>query len=193
MSEIKKLNSFSVSCNIYRPWDGCSLTLYNEDADGNTSDDVYIDLSPKEIDSLIKMLSYGKEITLKSLVGAHVLSGIETGETEVNGKEAECVWFELDGKTYEVAEDPDDGYRSYLGKINKVYKRCRYRIPDIPVICVLNDKDNESGEECEILEFKDAKNDNIILRIGTANTDDYYPYCVIEYIPENMSCNVKKY
>lgn len=41
----------------------------------------------------------------------------------------------------------------------------------------------------DILVFVDVKNGKEILKVGTGNTDDYYPYCVLEYTPENLSCN----
>ena len=44
-------------------------------------------------------------------------------------------------------------------------------------------------ENNDILVFVDFENGKEILEIGTGNYDDYYPYCVLNYYPENMSCN----
>jgi hypothetical protein len=44
-------------------------------------------------------------------------------------------------------------------------------------------------EKNDILCFTDVLSNEVILKIGTGNTNDYYPYCVMEYTPENMYCN----
>lgn len=54
-------------------------------------------------------------------------------------------------------------------------------------VCVRIAKDG--GERNDILVFHDVMNGKEILAIGTGNFDDYYPYCVLEYTPENMFCN----
>ena len=55
-TEIKKLNTFSISGNFYE--NTCVLNLYNWDDDTEIeSDSVYIELTQKDIRSLIKCLS----------------------------------------------------------------------------------------------------------------------------------------
>lgn len=55
-TEIKKLNAFSISGNFYE--NTCVLNLYNWDDDTEIeSDSVYIELTQKDIRSLIKCLS----------------------------------------------------------------------------------------------------------------------------------------
>lgn len=53
-TEIKELHHFSVGGNIYENL--CHLSLYNEDEQGIESDTVVIELTQKDIRSLIKCL-----------------------------------------------------------------------------------------------------------------------------------------
>ena len=131
----------------------------------------------------------------RKLAGKHVLSGIETGqvERETWGYRTELhgyVKFTLDGVTYMAEEDPDDGYRSYMKDLVIVEEPCKIRIPEVPVICRM-----ESGGNCKkanVLTFIDAENGKDILAIGTDYSDEWYPCCVMRYMPENMSCNEGK-
>lgn len=136
------------------------------------------------------------EIGLKDLVGRHILSGIETGQVKrtIFGYEEECnyIKFTLDGVHYMAVEDPDDGYRSYLYDLEISDTPCRYPLPDVAVECHMRPDDVEHYEVNDILVFVDVKNGKEVLAIGTGNTDDYYPYCVLDYIPENLSCNEGK-
>ena len=63
-------------------------------------------------------------LNLSDLVGAHVLSGIETGVRAFDDsfwcETSNYIKFTLDGITYMAVEDPDDGYRSYMGEILQV-------------------------------------------------------------------------
>ena len=130
---------------------------------------------------------------LKDLVGKHILQGIELG-TEPNPgdwndfEQRNFILFRLDNVTYKATEDPDDGYRSYMNELRIVEDVIpRVILPDIEVVgCMLTDSKWEIND---IIEFHDAKNGKCVLAIGTGNTYDYYPYCVLEYKPENLACN----
>lgn len=122
-------------------------------------------------------------VELEDLVGKHILSGIETGNIGSSG----YVGFTLDGVTYRAVEDTCDGYRSYMEDLVVVEQPCKIRLPDIEVVCCMLDDDPHPDDD--VLVFIDALNGKTILKIGTENTKDYYPYCVMEYTPENMSCN----
>ena len=122
---------------------------------------------------------------LKDLVGKHLLSGVDY----TNGSDGEMnVLFCLDGVTYEAREDPDDGYRSYMKDLKTTKKRCTNEFPAQPVVCEWTDSESNYGVD-DILLIKDAKNGLVVLKIGTCNTNDYYPWCEMEYTPENLSCN----
>lgn len=129
---------------------------------------------------------------LRELVGRHVLTGVETGITKVhrwrdNYEDCFHVKFTLDGITYLAVEDPDDGYRSYMEDLVVVEEPCKIRLPDIEVVCHM--MEDYEYERNDVLVFVDALNGKTILELGTANWSDYYPYCVMDYTPENMSCN----
>jgi hypothetical protein len=125
-----------------------------------------------------------KEVKLCDLVGEHVLSGLETGTRDVYGETCNCVKFTLDGVTYVAVEDPDDGYRSYMNGLYIVEEKCKVALPDIEVFCRMRDNGSD-----DVLVFHDCLNGNEILAIGTEDYSDYYPICIFDYHPENMSCN----
>lgn len=127
-------------------------------------------------------------MTLHDLCGYHLFSGIERFQTPAEyGLTRSGVRFIFDGVSYEVWEDPSDGYRSYLGEIYESDSLPAYLFPvSVPVVCHMDDS------ECsEILCVRDALNGEIIMRIGTDYSEDYYPQCILEYYPENMSVNQK--
>ena len=129
---------------------------------------------------------------LENLVGKHILSGIEIGVMDcksVWGELYHCnfIKFTLDGVNYLAMEDPADGYRSYMSGLEISDTPCKIRLPNIEVVCRM--RSDGRWERNDVLEFIDILNGEIILAVGTANYDDYYPYCVLEYAPENMSCN----
>ena len=129
---------------------------------------------------------------LKDLVGKHILSGIEVGMMEHEdswGHWEKCnyIKFALDGVNYLAIEDSSDGYRSYMHDLEVSDTPCKIHLPNIEVVCRMQEDDNY--ERNDVLEFIDVLNGKKILAVGTANYDDYYPYCVLEYTPENMSCN----
>ena len=122
---------------------------------------------------------------LKDLVGKHVLKGVKRSFVVEDGESCEALLFNLDGNTYAAVEDPDDGYRSYLSELRVLPScACAQNIPDIEVFCMMDE-----GDDRDVLEMRDIANAKIVLRIGTEDTDDYYPYCVMEYSPENFSVN----
>ena len=44
-------------------------------------------------------------------------------------------------------------------------------------------------DEDDILELVDVKTEKVVLRVGTANCNDYYPYFVAEFDPTAMAAN----
>lgn len=119
------------------------------------------------------------------------MSGIETGVTEIdtwwNYEKVNYIKFTLDNVHYMAYEDPSDGYRSYLSDLKIDDKPCKIKFPNVDVVCKM--REDDYYERNDVLEFYDTQNNKLILAIGTGNTGDYYPYCVVEYKPENMSCN----
>ena len=128
---------------------------------------------------------------LKDLVGKHILQGIELGTEPADqgfwSVDSNFILFALDGVTYKATENPDDGYRSYLNDLEIVDKKPHIKIPDVEVVGIMREDDD--SEKNDVIEFRDVNNGRCVLAIGTGNTYDYYPYCVLSYKSENMSCN----
>ena len=125
------------------------------------------------------------EVEFESLVGKHILSGVESSSMKSTseysrGEECNCMKFVLDGVTYIAIEDPDDGYRSSLGSLVVSDSTVSNRFKGIEVIGRVR------GTEDGILEFIDTRNGNTILEVGTDHSDNYYPYFVANWNPENL-------
>lgn len=98
--------------------------------------------------------------------------------------------FALDGETYQLLEDPGDGYRSYCREIEISSKKIRPEF-GIRVVCTsYNSIHNDEINDC--MQVIDVINGKTILIVGTENVDDYYPYCLFDYRPENIHLNESK-
>ena len=93
----------------------------------------------------------------------------------------------FDGKTYEMTEDESDGYRSYLDEVVETSEKVDNAFQEIEVECVY-----KRDDYYDIVEVYDKQNKKQILVFGTENCDDYYPYCVLDWKPENLSINEVK-
>lgn len=131
-----------------------------------------------------------KLIKMQSLVGKHILSGVDMEKIKAcNGYEdAQSISFVLDNKTYTAIEDPSDGYRSSLDRLIESDRNIINKFQPIPVFVVYDTQ----GGCSELLDFYDIENGKCILQIGTENTNDYYPYFIAYWQPENMSINEGK-
>jgi len=91
---------------------------------------------------------------------------------------------------FQMLEDPDDGYRSHLGAV---------RIPDhennigffkTPIAKIkLETSETQRFNKSVPGDFRgyvlvDISDNHIWALIGTGNTDDYYPFVVLEYNPK---------
>ncbi len=129
----------------------------------------------------------GEHMELKDLVGEHLLSGVdfESSNQQVCSdlyRDCEIVNFVLDGETYTAIQNPDDGYRSCMEEIKKsdvkvsnMFKPCR----------VVGTMDTVM----DIINFFDTHTDKVVLSIGTDHSDQWYPFWVAEFNPENMVIN----
>lgn len=139
-----------------------------------------------------------EEIQIKD--GIHILSGIsdltikgDCGSPYYLWEDANGFVIELDGKTYVVFEDPEDGYRS-CGKIDlaKNGEVCTNTFPEQKVLVKYFDGEYK-GEwwtsQAWYYEFLNPDTNELILKIGTDNYDDYYPRSILEYHPENLPIN----
>lgn len=121
-----------------------------------------------------------------------MLSGVDIGiGNEYNGSEySNSVKFDLDGVFYFVEEDPIDGYRSAAKEITISQIPANNKFEPTEVFCLMR-AENEYHEN-DVLEIYDVKTSLLVLAVGTGNTDDYYPYWVCEYHPENFHFNLNK-
>lgn len=130
---------------------------------------------------------------LESLLGKHTLTGVDEYNETIKSfgveEDANFIAFALDGKTYIAAEDPEDGYRSHMKDLvcietDQIIKN---KFDAVEVIGKMKGPGEYAAND--ILELIDTKTGKIILEIGTENTDDYYPYFVGKFYPENMIIN----
>lgn len=128
-------------------------------------------------------------ITLESLVGKHTLSGVDMFDVPP-GKDdyesANAIRFTLDGVTYVAVEDPDDGYRSMLDRVELSDTPTTNAFPGCLVLASMDADTNN-----DTLELRDVKNGKVVLRVGTDQAHDYYPWFVAEWTPENMAQNAE--
>ena len=124
-------------------------------------------------------------VGLNSFLGKHYLSGVEyTTVEDEDGFQYEAFKFCLDGTTYIVSKDPSDGYRSRCREIIISKTPCSMYFPPHDVVGLYDDDDME-----EVIKFVDIYTGKTVMRFGTENSNDYYPYCVMEWLPENLSTN----
>ena len=131
---------------------------------------------------------------LIDLVGEHLLSGVDFSTESIETwdhhfENCQVINFVLDGITYIASEDPDDGYRSSMREIVVSDYVVSNRFPAIRVMGKMRDP---GAYENDVIELYDIKNGKLVLAVGTGDTNDYYPYWVAEFIPENMSINISR-
>ena len=136
-----------------------------------------------------------REVSFEELVGEHMLSGVEMGAipaSESDYWDRNVVDFILDDRVFSASEDPGNGYRSCMRAFveNRHGAKIRNRFRPVKVVARHIKHDNDG--ECSILELADVVNKKAVLRVGTSY-DDWYPYFVNEWTPENLSINEKKY
>jgi hypothetical protein len=130
-----------------------------------------------------------ENVQLEDLIGTHTLTGVTINTIEIpyyeQFEDAQTISFVLDGTTYTAVEDPNDGYRStmdYLivgGEVKNVFE-------PVQVKGHMKEKDHD---EYDVLELVDVVTNKVVLSVGTGNTDDYYPYFVGRFYPENLVIN----
>jgi hypothetical protein len=131
---------------------------------------------------------------LIDLIGEHVLSGVDMSNKSIlqygsTYENCEVVNFVLDSKTYSAIEDPSDGYRSAMSEIKVSDEPVSNMFEGQRVLAMMRKDDRH--EKNDVLELFDVQTGKIVLQVGTENTDDYYPYWVAVFNPENMAINNK--
>jgi hypothetical protein len=124
---------------------------------------------------------------LSDLVGAQILECIpKTDLTNPFDRDGNGCAFSMSGRIYLVFEDPNDGYRSSASPLisfaGSGYE-IGWRYPEYlrhPVLCSMVGLGNE------VLEMHSAETGKLVFRVGTDNSDDYYPSYVAEWIPQGL-------
>lgn len=134
----------------------------------------------------------GTEVEFDSLIGEHVLDAVDTSTEKVKTwsdyfEDANVIRFRLDGKVYTAVENPDDGYRSSMDRLYVADDPITNVFPPCKVLA--RKKADGDYERNDTLEFIDVVTGKVVLEVGTDNTDDYYPYFVANFNPQNMAVN----
>jgi len=116
----------------------------------------------------------------QDLFGLRVL----TGADPLNG----VLCFELDGKQYQATEDESDGYRSYLESVIELLGPCQNRFAAEPVNVVEGAEGYTGFEGFSAISVRTGKP---VLVVGTEYSDDYYPSCILSFLPQNLGANVE--
>ena len=90
----------------------------------------------------------------------------------------------LNDMTFEILEDPNDGYRSFLGGARIADKDSRYTFFRKPIATIRIESVEDMQETFEGYYFIDTEDNHLWCRIGTSLTDDYYPSFVCSYTPK---------
>lgn len=138
-----------------------------------------------------------EESDFSSLIGKRELSGVQFVDGKLISRKykyCQAVLFILDDVVYAAIENPDDGYRSYLEKIlviddEIVISQITNRFTPQKVQVTYIEELGYSGQR--VLYFDSVNNAKRleVLIIGTMWDDNYYPYCVMNFYPENMEVN----
>jgi len=138
-----------------------------------------------------RLLSNGTlKMELNDLVGEFTLTGVDRDTTQIKSnysndfENSQVFSFILDGVTYSVVEDPGDGYRSSMRHLIVETYQVKNTFQPIEVVAKYFGTNND--ENCDILKLYCKKSNKLLLQAGTDNIDDYYPYFVSEWHPENI-------
>lgn len=135
------------------------------------------------------------DITLQSLVGPHILDAVDFYSEEVvrwtdDLELAQHCRFRLNGVVFIAVENPDDGYRSSMQHLLIGWTAMANVFPPLKVIG-RHRKEGTYGGEDDVLELIDEQTGQVVLEVGTANVDDYFPGFVASFHPEAMAHNSK--
>jgi hypothetical protein len=132
-------------------------------------------------------------VELDHFIGkSFVLTAVATGQIPVAnsyaGEHANTLTFVLSGVTYQVVEDPNDGYRSSMREINVLPAvTLTNQFPPVKVVGERVPDDDHYKKDMVVLKRMD--NGLPILEFGTHNTHDYYPSFVGDFRVENLPGN----
>ncbi len=132
---------------------------------------------------------------LKELTGEHLLDAVDFSNEQVKTwgeqyEDCQVMRFRLDDHVYVAVEDPDDGYRSHMNDLT-IAEDATMKNTFAPVRVIGRHREKGSyGDVDDVLELIDVDTGNVVLEVGTENTNDYYPCFVAAFHPEAMTPNV---
>lgn len=134
---------------------------------------------------------------LKDFKGKMILDAVDFSNEKIKDEysdeyeDSQVCRFRLNGVVYSAVEDPSDGYRSMMRElVVNENDQMTNTFPPTEVLCRHRTKND--WQEDDILELVDTTTSEIVLEVGTANHDDYYPYYVANFYPEAMAINKDK-
>lgn len=130
---------------------------------------------------------------LKDLVGKHSLDAVDFSNEKVKewGDEfvdCQVMRFRLDGNVYTAVENPDDGYRSSMRGLAVGNDDMKNIFTPVEVIGRHRVKGYYDQKD-DILELIDTVSGEVVIEVGTENTDDYYPCFVASFNPKSITTN----
>lgn len=146
---------------------------------------------------IAKKLLLEKEISIRDITGNFLLTGVGFNAIPNNEEfrefnECNTITIILDDIPFTFVEDPQDGYRSTL---DKVFVGGDVQTKFEPIeVCFEYRETSEYHSESDLIygfdkNIEGCKNQDACLIIGTDNTDDYYPFYVATWNPENLYVN----
>jgi len=87
---------------------------------------------------------------------------------------------------YSAIEDASDGYRSSMSELRVTTVRATRKMNMFSPCNVIGSM--RVGDSW-ILDLEDVETKKIVLSVGTDQSDDWYPWFVSKFSPENMSSN----
>jgi hypothetical protein len=115
------------------------------------------------------------------------LSSLEGMILEYYGADSASHEFNIEGITFKVLADPDDGYRSHLGVVEYGDQSSAifFRKPIAKVrIETYEGRSQDYVKADQGYKLVDVEDNHTWLEFGTDNTDDYYPYFVFRHLPK---------
>lgn len=119
---------------------------------------------------------------LNDLVGVHTLTGCDLNANHNYNSDSNSIAFTLDNITYIALEDPHDSYRSSMKDIEITHQPVSNIFEPVQVTGSMKDDFT--------LQLLDNITRLVILEVGTCYDDDYYPYFVATFDPQNMCLNL---
>lgn len=128
---------------------------------------------------------------LSDLAGEHILTGVDLSNERVKREygdeyaDATCLSFRLGDTTYTAIEDPGDGYRSGMREIGESDHPLANTFPGVAVVAS-HVTTWEDGGPCDMLVLTSVATGDVVLEVGTDNSDNYYPCFIAGWSPQNL-------